>query len=72
MFGRSKFAIRDQPLIVSVDEVVQDFCFRPFRDLDESGKLRVSVPAETFGDVRRAGPRRVFQLICEFVLVPKP
>ena len=72
MFGRLKFAIRNQPLIVRVDEVVQDFCFRPLRDLDESGKLRISVSAETFGDVRRSRPRRVFQLIFEFILVPKP
>ena len=59
VFGLLELGFRNQVLITSIDQVVQDFCLRPFCNSHEARELLVAVTPETFGDICGAGARRV-------------
>jgi hypothetical protein len=65
VFGHQEFILRDQSLIVRIDEVIQHFGFRALGDPDQLREFLVLESRESFGDVARSGSRSILKLFRE-------
>ena len=65
-----EFALRDEALILGVDQVIKDFEFRSLRYSCKAREFLVPEPSEPLSDVSRRRSRCVFELITELELEP--
>jgi hypothetical protein len=60
-----ELVLRQEALIVCVDEVVENLALRALSNTNELSELLMLEPRETFGDVPRRRSSRIIELVAE-------